>query len=56
VDVLALIYHLGATFTTGVSNLEEEDVCAKGKALVILVYRKRMWTKFNKPSSKVHRK
>jgi hypothetical protein len=52
-----LIYHLGATFTIGVSNVEEEeDVCAKGKALVILVYWKRMWTKFNKPSSKVHRK
>jgi hypothetical protein len=48
-----LIHQLGRPFTVGAGSLKIQVVSAKGKALVDLVYKKRMWTKFEKPSSEV---
>jgi hypothetical protein len=53
---LELIHQLGRPFTVDDSSLKVQVVSTKGKAPVNLVYQKRMWTEFLKPSSKNARK
>jgi hypothetical protein len=54
-DVLGRILQPGSPFTTGIVNSKPQGVCARGRALAVPMFQRRMCSEFGKLSCVVQR-